>query len=171
MKKLLALFVVVLGFSAITFALSPVGVTTTATSSATIVAPLAIANAGDMNFGNLSVNATAGTVVLTPAGVRTVTGGVTVVAGTPGTVTAAKFDVSGTPAYSYAISLPTAAITLTSGGNTMTVSTFTSNPTTTGTLDGSGLQTVNVGATLNVGGTQAAGLYISTPFNVTVDYN
>jgi len=36
----------------------------------------------------------------------------------------------------------------------MTVNNFTSNPATTGTLNGSGAQTLKVGATLNVGASQ-----------------
>jgi type 1 fimbria pilin len=50
----------------------------------------------------------------------------------------------------------------------MTVDTFTSNPSGTGTLSG-GAQTLNVGATLHVAGAQAAGNYTGT-YNVTVAY-
>jgi len=48
---------------------------------------------------------------------------------------------------------------------------FVSDPLTTGTLTG-GAQTVNVGATLNVEGGQAAGVYTNTTdLTVTVNYN
>ncbi|HNW54406.1 MAG TPA: DUF4402 domain-containing protein, partial [Bacteroidales bacterium] len=64
-----------------------------------------------------------------------------------------------------------APITLTSGSNTMTVGTFTSNPTPTGTLT-AGTQDVFVGATLNVAAGQAAGVYTNaTGLVVTVNYN
>jgi hypothetical protein len=54
----------------------------------------------------------------------------------------------------------------------MTVDNFTSTPTTSGTLSAAGAQTIDVGATLNVGANQAAGTYVSgTPFSVTVNYN
>lgn len=54
----------------------------------------------------------------------------------------------------------------------MTVTAFTSTPTPTGTLDGTGAQTIDVGATLNVSANQPSGTYISgTPFTVTVNYN
>ncbi|MFO7575292.1 MAG: DUF4402 domain-containing protein [Bacteroidales bacterium] len=143
----------------------------TATATATIVTPISIANTTDMNFGNIAVSATAGTVILAPAGTRTPTGGVTLPA-VPGTVSSAVFTVTGTPAYTYVITLPAAATTVTSGANTMTVDTFTSTPDGTGTLDGSGNQTLQVGATLNVGINQASGTYVSgTPFTVTVNYN
>lgn len=145
-------------------------VSATATASATIITPIAISKTVDMNFGNIAVSGTGGTVVLAPAGTRTSTGGVTlpVVAGT---VAAASFTVTGLSTYTFSISLPSSPITITSGSNTMTVGTFTSNPATTGTLTG-GTATVNVGATLNVGASQAAGTYTSgTPFTVTVNYN
>lgn len=143
----------------------------TATSSATIVTPISIAKTTDMNFGNVAVNATtAGTVVMTPASVRSATGGVTLPA-TAGTVAAASFTVTGQGAYTYDITLPSSALTLSSGANSMTVTAFSSNPATTGALI-AGTQTLNVGATLNVAAAQASGLYVSaTPFTVTVNYN
>ena len=84
------------------------------TASATIVTPIAIANASDMDFGNVAVSAAPGTVVLDPAGARSVTGGVTLPAVT-GTVTAAAFDVTGQANFTYSITLPAAATTITSG--------------------------------------------------------
>ena len=114
--------------------------------------------------------ATGGTVAMTPAGVRSATGGVTLPAVT-GTVTAASFTVTGNGTYTYAITLPSTALTLTNGANTMTATAFTSTPSATGALT-LGTQTLNVGATLNVAAAQAAGVYVSgTPFSVTVNYN
>jgi hypothetical protein len=53
----------------------------------------------------------------------------------------------------------------------MVVDTFTSNPSGTGTLAG-GTQNLNVGATLNVGSSQASGTYTNAAgFTVTVNYN
>lgn len=171
MKNLFLIALIVLGFSAAAFAQPSVGVTATATSSATIITPIAIANAVDMNFGNVAVSGTGGTVILATDNSRSFTGGVTLPAVT-GTVTAAQFNVSGVAAYTYSITLPSAPLTVTSGANTMTVTAFTSTPTTTGTLDGLGTQTIDVGATLNVTAGQAAGTYVSaTPFDVTVNYN
>ena len=145
--------------------------TATATATATIVTPISIAEVVNMNFGNVAVQtATGGTVVMTPAGVRSTTGGVTLPA-INGTVTAASFTVTGNGTYTYAITLPASAVTLTSGANTMTADTWTSTPTATGILT-AGTQTLNVGATLNVAAAQAAGIYVSgTPFSVTVNYN
>jgi hypothetical protein len=145
----------------------------TASSSATIVAPIGIAQAADMNFGNVATNDAGGTVVMTTAGATSITGGVTLPANT-GIVTAAAFDVTGETNYTYTITLPSGAITLLDGAGTpneMTVDTFVSDPDTSGQLT-SGAQTVNVGATLNVAGGQAAGTYTNTTdLIVTVNYN
>ena len=144
----------------------------TATATATIVTPISITEVVNMNFGNVAVQtATGGTVVLTPAGVRSATAGVTLPS-TTGTVTAASFTVSGQGNYTYAITLPSTDLTITSGSNTMAVNTFTSSPSPTGTLSAGGTQTLTVGATLNVAAAQPAGVYVSaTPFTVTVNYN
>jgi hypothetical protein len=170
MKQILKFFslaIVMIAFSATTFGQA------TATASATIVTPIAIAKTVDMNFGNIAASAVAGTVVL-PAALapaRTVTGGVTLPA-TPGTVTAATFTVTGASGFTYSITLPASA-TLTGPGANMIANTFVSTPTVgAGGLLTGGTQTLYVGATLNVGAAQVAGAY-TTPaaFTVTVNYN
>jgi len=168
-SKFFALAIVMVAFSAGTFA----QVSATATASATIVSPIAIANAGNMNFGNIAVSTIAGTVVLPAAlvPVRTVTGGCTLPA-TVGTVTAAAFTVTGQAGFTYSISLPANA-SLTGPGPAMTANTFVSSPTVAvgGLLTG-GTETLYVGATLNVGASQTAGAYTTpAPFTVTVNYN
>jgi hypothetical protein len=148
-------------------------VSASAPTSATIVTPISILKDADMSFGNVAVSSTAGTVVLAPASTRTKTGGVTLPTTATGTPTAAKFTVKGEGVYTYAITLPTSAFTLTqsTGTATMTVDAFTSTPSATGTLT-AGSQIVNVGETLNVGAGQLAGLYQNTTgFVVTVNYN
>jgi Domain of unknown function (DUF4402) len=167
MKKSISFAILMFALTAATFA----QVSATATASATIVGPIGITNTANMNFGNVAVSTVAGTVVLTPAGVRSTTGGCTLPAIT-GTVAAGAFNVTGAANYTYAITLPAAATTITSGGNTMTVDTWTSTPSGTGTIGAGGSQALTVGATLNVAGSQAAGTYVSgTPFTVTVNYN
>jgi len=167
MKKLIFIPLMLFAVNAALFAQA----SATATATAVIVGPIGISNTANMNFGNVAVGASPGTVVLTPAGGRTPTGGVTLPA-TTGTVAAAAFTVTGVAGYTYAITLPSAALTISSGANSMTVDNWTSNPTPTGTLDGGGSQTLWVGATLHVSGSQAAGTYTSaTPFTVTVNYN
>ena len=171
LNKLMALTIALVGFSAASQAQS----TASATATATVVTPIAITRTSHMSFGNLSVQtATGGTVVLAPAGTRASTGGVTLPA-TTGTVSAAAFTVTGSGTYTYAITLPSSALTLThsggSGTGLMTANAFTSTPSGTGALV-AGTQNITVGATLNVGAAQAAGVYTSlTSFDVTVNYN
>jgi hypothetical protein len=173
MKKVLALGIVLAAFSTAANAQA----TATATAAANIVRPISIVKDVDMNFGNIAVDqVNLGTVVLDPAGARTKTGGVTLPT-VAGTVTAAQFTVSGTTSYTYTLTLPATAVTLSSGANSMTADTWTASiPTTAGagTLSSAnpGVETFTVGATLHVAATQAAGAYLSgTGFTVTVNYN
>jgi len=146
-------------------------VTASATATATILTPIAISKTVDMNFGNLAVNNTPGTIILTPASARTATGGVTFLPSQPGTITAASFTVTGLAGATYSITLPATPTVISNGGNNMNVDTWTSTPTPTGTLTG-GTETLTVGATLNVPASSPFGVYTSaTPFNVTVNYN
>jgi len=169
-KRISAFFAIVIVLTVFSVNVAGQGATATATATATIVTPISITNTSNMNFGNIAVNATGGTVVLAPGGTRTSTGGVTLPADI-GTVSAAVFTVAGIPGAAYSISLP-ASTTVVSGGNSMTVNTFTSNPSGTGNLDGTtGDQTLQVGATLNVGASQPTGIYESGTFDVTVNYN
>ncbi len=170
MKKLpkisaIAILMIVSAYSAFAQA------SATANVSATIITPIAIAQAADMAFGNVAVQTgTGGTVVLAPAGTRTATAGVTLPTVT-GTVTAASFNVTGSGTSTYSIAFTGFPLTITSGGNTMTVTTPVSSPSGTGALT-AGAQTVTVGATLNVAAAQPAGTYTSgSPFTVTVNYN
>ena len=147
-------------------------VSASATAGVTIVTPIAITKTVDMNFGNVAVSASSGTVILDTDGNRSLTGGITLPT-TAGTVTSASFAVTGAANYTYSITLPSTDVTLTKagGGATMLANSFTSFPSTVGTLNASGEQTLKVGATLNVLGNQSAGQYISSGFNVTVNYN
>ena len=165
MKKLFILFIAVVGFGVSSYGQA----SATATSTATIITPITLTKVNNMNFGNILVSGTLGTVVLTPASARSLTGGVSLAS--TGTVTAASFTVGGDGSNTYAITLPSGATTLTSGANTMTCDTWTSIPSSTGVLS-SGSQTLNVGATLHVAANQATGTYVSgTAFTVSVDYN
>lgn len=145
--------------------------TATATATATIITPISISKNADMSFGNIAVNAgTGGTVILAPAGTRSSTSGVTLPS-TAGTVSAATFTVTGSGSLTYSITLPSSVTLTHSGGlETMAAGSFTSTPSSTGTLS-SGTQDIAVGATLTVAAGQLAGVYTSGNFNVTVNYN
>jgi hypothetical protein len=146
-------------------AVALVAVVTTSSAEAAI----GLVKTADLAFGDLTAGATAGTVRIAPNGNRSRTGGVTLLASTFG---AASFTVS-TPSGSrnYTIILP-ASTTLTSGGGfTMTVNTFLSNPSGSGTTSAAThTQTLNVGATLQVGANQRPGTYTGM-FTVTVNQN
>lgn len=169
MKKLSILLTLVALFSIASLTVEA-QVSAVAETSANIVGPISITKSVDMSFGNVAVSPTiAGTVLLTPASTRTAGGGVTLPVIT-GTVTAAKFTVSGESGTTYSITLP-ASISLTNGGNSMTVDNFTSTPTPTGSL-ATGTEDIFVGGTLNVAAAQASGLYSNvSDLVVTVNYN
>lgn len=133
-------------------------------AAAEIVSAIAIVNDAGLHFGDVVAGGTAGTVVLSVAGARSVTGGVTL--GNGGAAQAAQFTVTGDSGATYAVTLP-ASTTISAGANSMVVNTFTQNAV--GTLTG-GTEVFNVGATLNVGVSQPSGSYTGT-FNVTVAYN
>lgn len=139
---------------------------------ANIVNPITISETRSLHFGTLSVSAAAGTCILAPAGTRTQTGGVTLTNFSP-TATSAAYTVTGSANLAYTIALPASAVTVTrSGGSqTMTITAFTSSKVgNASTLSGSATDSFTVGATLNVGASQVAGLYQGN-FNVTVAYN
>lgn len=142
--------------------------TTNGTATAKVLAPIAIAAGANLNFGSVAASAALGTVVITPAGARSVTGGVGAVTDGANSPTSGVFTVTGAAGIGFSITLPATA-TITSGVNTMTVNAFTSTPSGTGTLV-AGTATVNVGATLNVAANQVAGSYTGT-YPVTVNYN
>ncbi len=135
----------------------------TGTGNAVIAVPIGISATNDMEFGSVIASAAAGTVVISTANARSVTGGVTELGGLE---EAATFAVSGEPSASYTISF-SSGDTLTGTGTPMAIGSFTN--TSTGVLDGSGDEAVSVGATLSVAASQTAGAYTGS-FTVTVDY-
>lgn len=139
--------------------------TDTASASVTIVSAISITKTVDMSFGDVVQGA--GTVVLATNNGRTATGNTKL--GNAAGAAAASFSVTGDSGATYAITLPSSAVTLTGPGTDMTVTAFQSSPSGTSTLVG-GTDTILVGATLNVGATQTNGAYTGS-FDVTVAYN
>jgi hypothetical protein len=142
--------------------------TASADGTATVIEAMGITKKADLRFGKFAAG-TGGTVVMSTAGGRTKTGGVTLSSLDAGG--AASFAVTGDTTATYAITLPSSAVTITRTGftETMSVGTFVSDPSGTGQLT-SGAQTLLVGATLTVGSGQVAGAYAGA-FSVSVDYN
>lgn len=152
---------------------SAIAAVANATSTGTVVAPIAITKVADLSFGNFTSSAAAGTVTISPNNARGVSGGVTAAGGTSA---AARFDVVGSGTSTYSISL-TGTSVLTSGADTMaftrvsdvSASAITSGDVTTGTLT-AGAQSIFVGGVLTVAANQPAGVYGGTVI-ATVDYN
>lgn len=142
---------------------------------ATIITPIAITKAEDMNFGNIVAGDEDGTVVLAPSWIpsRTETGGVTLPTFVPGNVSAAIFSVTGHANATYTIVFPADFdLTRAGGTETMKVHSFTSDPTPTGTLSAMGQQDLLIGATLDVSANQVPGTYTNPDaLTITVAYN
>lgn len=170
MKKLIVLFA---GLFMMTIAVQNVNAqdaSATAASEATIIQPIAIAKNVDLNFGNIVALTTAETVTVAPNNTRSSSNPLSLPTATPGTISAAKFTVTGLADATYSITVPP-AFNVTSGANTMEVSTFVTNPTPTGVLTG-GTQELFVGATIAVSADQAAGVYSNADaLVITVAYN
>ena len=143
-------------------------------ASANVIAPLLLVETTAMNFGDVAGGTSTGTVVLDLTGARTVTGDANALASGAGA--AGEFTIEGAAGLAFTLSV-TGTATLTDGGaNSMTVDTFTENGsavtlTGTGTPDG-----FQIGGTLNIGASQAAGSYSTlnlggAPFTVTANYN
>jgi hypothetical protein len=147
--------------------------TASATSTSTVITPIAITNTANLSFGSIAAGATTGTVTVSPNGTRNVGGGA-VAAG--GTATAAQFNVTGQTGLAYNIDFTGTSTSLTSGADSMTfttVSDVTASAITTGNAASgtltAGAQTIYVGGSLAVGANQNAGTYTGT-ISVAVAY-
>jgi Domain of unknown function (DUF4402) len=170
-KYFLLMAVVMMAFVTGSFAQS----TAYASTTAVLVTPLAISKTTDMHFGTVASSATAGTVVLDYADARTVTGGASLPTGSTLQKTAV-FTVTGESTSGFAITIPSAPITLTgSVSGTMTVGSFVCEEGASTTLV-AGAKTLKVKATLTVPANTVAGTYSNSLGNasalfVTVNYN
>jgi hypothetical protein len=173
MKKI-TLTLSIIAFSAVfsTTAVGQQSANATAASSTSVITPISIAKDLDLTFGTFSTNGTMGTIALTAAAtaVTTPSAGITITNRI--TPTAAKFTVSGDSNFAYSITLPTTiTLTGTTTANTMTVSNFTSVPSTNGVLT-VGKEIVYVGGILNVPASTIADVYTNAAdLKVIVNYN
>jgi hypothetical protein len=140
------------------------------TATALILEPLSITAVENLEFGSIAAGNDLSEIKISTSGARTLESGTAALytsnAGRQGT-----FDVGGENDATYAITLPAnGTITLTGPGTALVVKDFESDPDGTGTLNASGEQTINVGATIEVPAGQSAGNY-SGQYQVTVDYN
>lgn len=143
----------------------------TATTSATVVTPIAIVDAQNLAFGEFAAG-TGGSVVLTTAGAASSTGDVVLTGGTPA---AAQFTVTGQADATFSIGIADNELTHTDTTTTMALATShdldgsTGNSPASGTLT-LGTQTIYVGGTLTVASAQTVGAYSGT-ITATVNYN
>jgi len=152
----------------------------TADASARVVRPIAISTINDLlRFGTFVPTDEDGTVELDPDGSIRTLDKVDPLPSVPNAFGAAVFDVTGEGGESFFVSFPP-SVSLSSGGDTMTLDTFGAYSTPSGTTgivgDAIPITTsvdpviIRIGGTLHVGANQAAGNYESSAFNVTVTY-
>jgi hypothetical protein len=142
--------------------------------SATILTALSVAvdpTDNTLDFASIAPGATAATVVVAPSGALTCAASVIC----SGTANAPTFNITGAANTAVYVRFTNPTETLSSGANSMTVDTFTTNlPTAatvgTATTDGLGAASFTVGGSLHVGASQAAGTYTGT-LTVNVAYN
>ncbi|MCK9410877.1 MAG: DUF4402 domain-containing protein [Prolixibacteraceae bacterium] len=163
MKKLLIVAFVLSGISVCGFAQSN---TAEITASVTVIQPIAISRAADLNFGRITIGG-AGTVVVSSGGTRTQTGSITLLTG--GSEAPGLFNITGRATSTYAVTIPNSVTLKKSGAPTevITADTFTNNAIA---LTGSSDQ-LKVGATIHLVGNETVGAYSSDLFAVTVAYN
>ena len=144
--------------------------TVAAAASATIVNPITIAKTADLNFGNVRVeSSTGGTVTIVPFDSRLKYGGASLASSN--TQTQATFVVTGAEMYAYELSLPSmVTLTRSNGTETMRADGFTSKRSIVRALN-TDIQVLSIGATLNVAAAQAPGVYISSKFDVIINYD
>lgn len=136
----------------------------TVNAAAVITSGIAITKTADLVFGDIVADpASAGTVVVSPAGSRSGT----VVTFGGRTFNNASFDVtrSGSGNPHFTVTLPT-SVNISNGASTMVVDNFTSNYPAPPPAQSAPF-TLNVGATLHVGASQPVGTYTGI-FTVTV---
>ncbi|MCX6222978.1 MAG: DUF4402 domain-containing protein [Bacteroidia bacterium] len=162
MKKLL--FIVVLsGLSVCGYAQSN---SAQMIASVTVIQPITISRAADLNFGRITIGG-AGTVVVSSGGTRTQTGSITLLTG--GSEAPGLFNITGKATSTYAVTIPNSVTLKKSGAPTeiITADTFTNNAVA---ITGSSDQ-LKVGATIHLVGNETVGAYASDLFAVTVAYN
>jgi hypothetical protein len=106
-------------------------------------------------------------VILDPDGRRIATG--TVAVNSASISSPATLNLSGTPNGTFTIVLPSSVVLSDGGANYMVVTDFRSFPDAGGQLSGSGVATVRVGGTLNVGANQGFGSYTGS-MTVVINY-
>lgn len=165
-------------FAAVAFAgpaMAQSTASTTGTGSITVIRPLTITKNADLKFGTIVRPSTgSGTVVVSAAGARTVTGGVVgLVSGDA--PQASQFTIDGEGGQSISVTVP-ATFTMANGTDTLTVTTNNNllgsagAQTLSNALGSAGLLVFKVGGTVPIASTAVTGTYTGT-FTVSAAYN
>lgn len=135
-------------------------------------APIIVSGTVDLHFGSFTESGAGGTVVVTTAGARTVTGSVTEITG-GGLERAGSFNVSGSTGLAMDVDVTPTSVNISNGGDTMVVNNFNLVSVAGGDSNVITLAAPSsafaIGATLNVGSGQASGVYTGH-YTLTVDY-
>jgi hypothetical protein len=137
-----------------------------ANANAEILTTISVVKDQDMDFGQVAVNGADTLVISADEGNPAACPANLICAGAR---VPAKFTISGTAGVGTTASVRQASISLTSGANSMTLGSFTVFFPNGNTLDAAGEAQVNVGGSLGVGASQAAGLYTGS-FDLDVEY-
>ena len=147
----------ILFFSLLVIFLSPIS----------YAATIGISTISDLVFGKFAAGS-GGTVVISPAGARSSTGGVVLLSSS--TISAANFHITGDANLVFSITLPNNGdVNLSSGGQSMPVTNFTVSPASPAALDSTGNKIIAVGGALTVDSGKQSGDY-NGAFNITVNY-
>ncbi len=148
---------------------------TTGTGSITVIRPLTITKNADLKFGTVVRPGTgSGTVVVSTAGARSVTGSV-VGLSSGDTPQAAQFTVAGEGGQSVSVTIP-ATFSLANGSDTLTVTTSNdltgsaAAQTLSNALGAAGTLAFKVGGSIPIASTTNTGLYTGS-FTVSAAYN
>lgn len=143
-------------------------------ASAEVIQALTASESAALNFGRFSPESVGGEIRLSPDGIRSTTGSVSLGGGL---YNPAIFNISGQPDFNVVVNLPSTPILLTnsSNGKTMQITNWVSIPASSASgikIQSNGMITLNVGATLKVGtmNDNPVGMYNGT-YAVTFSYN
>ncbi|MEI6577513.1 MAG: DUF4402 domain-containing protein [Bacteroidota bacterium] len=172
MKKLIIALAIVLGAGFASNVMAQGTATASGSSSAKIFTNIGITAVNPLAFGTFTKpTAVNGTVTIATDDTRTasLTAGLYLVTTNGNSIGAASFDITGDGNSTYSITVPPTTSSISNGTTTLSIGTFLSDPSGTGTLT-TGAQTIHVGATLTVTPAATVGNYTGT-FPVTVAYN
>ncbi len=146
-------------------------------ASATVIAPIVLAETAAMNFGTISPGTASSTITVDTANGRTLASGDATLIGGAG-ATSGAFTIQGNSGTAFTLTLSVDAVLSDGAATPNTMTMLATSLTETGsalTLDGTA-QAFAIGGTLTVPSGQVAGSYSTantggTPFTVTANYN